>query len=339
MSKRLEVFIILLLSTMLVFSGCGGGAPAKQDTKSETPHTAPAASEASKPAENTEIKDAAAEPAKDEQPKAQGSESAPVQSPEAGNVGDKKNEKSSEAQNGPEKSGEGSQSPEPAAPSDPATADSAAAKKEGYPLDEPFVYTGKDGREKKDLFGGYFNDSLFIGDSRCVGIVEYGNVGEPTSFCNTGLSVYNYDNDDLDVSGFGKISLAELLELGSFDRVYICLGINELGYKQEDVIKHYAELIDIVKANQPNADIYLLANLRVTYDRSRRDKIYNNGKIDSLNESIKGLTDGTKIMFIDGNPLFDDGEGNLSQDYTGDNTHLYARFYPTWTRFIYESTK
>ncbi|MBR0139687.1 MAG: hypothetical protein IJM17_05310 [Firmicutes bacterium] len=334
-----KLIIIILLSTILVLSGCGGDAPAKQDIKSETAQAAPAESETSKPAESAEVKEAQAAPEKDEKSQ-KSAENTHAQSPEAGNSSDaKQSGQVSEVQTGSEKTGETSQTQEPAVPSDAVPPAPVSAKPDGYPLDEPYIYTGEDGREKKDLFGGYFNDSLFIGDSRSVGIVEYGNVGEPTAFCNTGLSVYNYDNDDLEVNGFGKISLAELLELGSFDRIYIGLGINELGYKQEDVIAHYSELLDIVKANQPQADIYLLANLHVTYDRSRRDKIYNNGKIDSLNELIKGLTDGTKIMFIDGNPLFDDGEGNLSQDYTGDNTHLYARFYPTWTRFIYENTK
>ncbi|MBQ1523782.1 MAG: hypothetical protein IIZ55_01440 [Firmicutes bacterium] len=350
--KKSLIYVILLLLTALVFSGCGSkAAPAQevsaaesgeksaqaetQEAKSSEPSSeAPQApSSEARPQEDASSQSAASQPAgKDSAPSAEdpGKAAQPSQPENKPAEAPAQTVPAAPSDNTPP-----AEKTEPAAPSEqPASTD---AKPEA-PAEGNGGKNGS-GKEKKDSYSGFFEDSLFIGDSRSVGLVEYGNVGEPTAFCHTGLSVYNYDNDDLDVPGFGKISLADLLELGSFDRVYVGLGINELGYAEDTTVQKFGELIDMIKANQPSANIYVLANLHVTAARSRKDKTHNNGKIDSLNSRLESLCDGTKVIFIDGNPLFDDGNGALSEDFTGDNTHLYARCYPTWSQLIYESSK
>ncbi|MBR0441555.1 MAG: hypothetical protein IJK25_06420 [Firmicutes bacterium] len=351
--KKSLIYVILLLLTALVFSGCGSkAAPAQevsaaesgeksaqaeaQGAKSSEPSSeAPqATSSEAKPQEDPSSRPSASEPAgKDSAPSAEDPGKAAQPSQPENKPADAPAQTAPAA---PSDDTKPAQKTEPAAPSEPASPSEQPANTDAKP-EAPAE--GNGGKKKKDSYSGFFEDSLFIGDSRSVGLVEYGNVGEPTAFCHTGLSVYNYDNDDLDVAGFGKISLADLLELGSFDRVYVGLGINELGYAEDTTVQKFGELIDLIKANQPSANIYVLANLHVTAARSRKDKTHNNGKIDSLNSRLESLCDGTKVIYIDGNPLFDDGNGALSEDFTGDNTHLYARCYPTWSQLIYESSK
>ena len=43
----------------------------------------------------------------------------------------------------------------------------------------------------------YFDDALFIGDSRTVGLKEYGTLNNATFFANTGLSIYDATSDPL----------------------------------------------------------------------------------------------------------------------------------------------
>ena len=38
--------------------------------------------------------------------------------------------------------------------------------------------------------GGYFDDALFIGDSRTVGIQQCGGIDSATYFCSVGMSLY-----------------------------------------------------------------------------------------------------------------------------------------------------
>ncbi|MCF0150403.1 MAG: hypothetical protein HUJ80_03225, partial [Firmicutes bacterium] len=165
-----------------------------------------------------------------------------------------------------------------------------------------------------------------------------GKIPQTTSFCKTGLSSFNYDDEALDVKGYGKIRFDKLISQGSFKKVYIGLGINELGYDMDAVVTQFENLLAQISTNQPDADIYILANIHVAKKRSVKDKIYNNARIDSLNDELRGLCDGNMVRYIDANALFDDEEGNLRADYTGDNTHLYGKVYPIWSEYIYENS-
>ena len=89
--------------------------------------------------------------------------------------------------------------------------------------------------KKQVVERNYFDDALFIGDSRTVGISEYGDLNNATFFANTGMSVYNVFEKSVSVPKIGKLKLEQLLESKKFGKVYIMLGINELGY---DMNKH-----------------------------------------------------------------------------------------------------
>ena len=47
---------------------------------------------------------------------------------------------------------------------------------------------------------GYFNDALFIGDSRTVGIATYGTLKNADYFARVGMTVYNINKNATDVS-------------------------------------------------------------------------------------------------------------------------------------------
>ena len=56
-----------------------------------------------------------------------------------------------------------------------------------------------------------------------------------------------------------------------FFKIYLMLGVNELGYKFEKIIEKYKELIQFIKEKEPNVTIFLQANLHVTSERSNSD--------------------------------------------------------------------
>ena len=90
--------------------------------------------------------------------------------------------------------------------------------------------------------------------------------------------------------------------------------------------------------SQPDATVFLEANLHVSKTRSDRDKTVNNAAIDRLNAELKKLADGKTVFYLDANTLFDDGTGNLPSDKTEDGTHLYAKYYAEWGRWIIDQT-
>ena len=177
----------------------------------------------------------------------------------------------------------------------------------------------------------YFDDALFIGDSRMVGIKDYGTLENSTYFCTEGLSTYKVDSEYID--GY---SFTDILQAKQYGKVYIMLGINEVGNDFNYTVNAYNSLISTVKQYQPNAIIVLLANLHVT--AGAQTDLISNERINYLNSSIAQLADNKTVYYLDVNPVFDDPDGNLRSDATGDGVHVYANYYPTWCEWLCMNT-
>lgn len=182
------------------------------------------------------------------------------------------------------------------------------------------------------------NDALFIGDSRTVGLMEYAGIDDADYFCTVGMSVYNIHKKPVSVPKVGKVTLTELLNSKKYGKIYIMLGINELGYKSSITVEKYSELIEFVKGKQSCAVIFIQANLHVTKSRSDSDKVINNTAINGLNAELAKLADGKSKFYLDANTLFDDKTGGLSSDKSEDSTHLYAKYYSEWGKWIIQQT-
>lgn len=196
------------------------------------------------------------------------------------------------------------------------------------PEDAHFVLAGRE----------YFSDALFIGDSRTMGLWQYGKAEGADFFANTGMSVYNIMDTEVDVSGNGKVTLEQLLESKQYGKIYLMLGINELGFGREKTVNKYKELLDWIKEKSPNSIIYIQANLHVSASRSESDETFNNANINEFNERISEFIDNEKVFYIDANEIFDDENGNLKAEYTSDNTHVLAKYYVFWVDWLLTKT-
>lgn len=182
----------------------------------------------------------------------------------------------------------------------------------------------------------YFDDALFIGDSRTVGLKEYGTLQNATFFADTGFSIYDAVSETIDLDGSGEISLKDLLTNHTYGKIYLMLGINELGFDLSQTVSKYNELVGQIKELQPDAIIYIEANLHVTADRSASDDTFNNTNIDNFNAQISSLADNETVFYLDVNELFDDENGALSTDYTNDNAHPLGKYYASWCDWLCE---
>ena len=182
------------------------------------------------------------------------------------------------------------------------------------------------------------DDALFIGDSRTVGLMEYAGIDGADYFCTVGMSVYNIHKKPVSVPNVGKVTLTELLNSKKYGKIYIMLGINEVGYEFSSTVEKYRELIEFIKDKQSNAVIFIQANLHVSKSRSDSDKVVNNIAINGLNAELAKLADGKSKFYLDANILFDDKTGALSSDKSADNAHVYAKYYIEWGKWIIRQT-
>lgn len=171
----------------------------------------------------------------------------------------------------------------------------------------------------------YFDNALFIGDSRTVGIRDYGSLGNADFYCKEGLSVADAKNSC--ASG----ELSKLLSTGQYKKVYVMLGINEIGNDIDSTFASYRGLVENIRAKAPDAIVFLQANMHVTFDS--QTNFINNERIDALNNLVSTLADKVKVFYIDVNPVFDDESGNLNAGYTSDGVHVLGAIYQQWSEW------
>ena len=151
---------------------------------------------------------------------------------------------------------------------------------------------------------------------------------------DAGMNVYKiYEKEFVTVSGEKK-RLETILTERQFQKIYLMLGINELGYDFDRTVSRYEELLAKLREWQPQAKIFLEANLHITGEKSQASPIYTNENIDRFNQAVSRMADGREIFYLDVNELFDDEEGNLSKAYTTDSTHVLGKYYADWVTWI-----
>lgn len=185
----------------------------------------------------------------------------------------------------------------------------------------------------------YFDDAVFIGDSRTVGLYDYGGLDRATFYASSGLTVYKLfeDPDGKFKDGNWKENIETALKRQQFGKVYLMVGINEMGTGDVDYfIKHYGEAVERIRQLQPDAIIYLESIMRVTAERSAQGDYINNQGIDERNRRIAELADNQKIFYLDVNSVVCDETGGLNPEYTFDGVHLYAQYIDIWKQYLME---
>lgn len=183
----------------------------------------------------------------------------------------------------------------------------------------------------------YFDDVLFIGDSRIEGLHDYGNLPNATFAYKQGISVFNILNEDLKWGDKGHGSLESLLAQYQFKKIYIMLGVNELGkgfvWQFGD---KYEEVLNQIKAWAPDSVIMVQGIMKVSKKYSDKSDVFNNDNINARNYMISTrLT--TDMFYLDMNECVADPDPEadaLNGAYTNDGLHLAANYYYLWVDWL-----
>lgn len=180
----------------------------------------------------------------------------------------------------------------------------------------------------------YFDGACFIGDSRTVGMSQYAGIENATFLCKNSLSIYDYDKKKITYDG-KKMSVREVLSETQFLKIYIMVGINECGIgTPETFFNNYRDVVMDIRQLQPDALIFIQGNLLVTELKSNDDDSITNENISARNELIATLANQKDIFYIDINESSLCEDGSLVSDYTWDQVHIRAQYYPIWKEFL-----
>ncbi len=180
----------------------------------------------------------------------------------------------------------------------------------------------------------YFEDACFIGDSRTVGLSEFSGIENATFLCKSSLSIYDYEKPKITYED-KKTSVHDVLMEKQFGKIYLMVGINECGTgTPESFFERYRQVLENIREIQPDALIFIQANLTVTKEKSAEEEVVTNENISARNTIISQLANQKDIFYIDVNESSLCEDGILISDYTWDQVHIKAQYYTVWKDFL-----
>lgn len=191
----------------------------------------------------------------------------------------------------------------------------------GVPTELPDAVTGAKYGEDES----FFDDALFIGDSRMVSSAYYARLGKADYFTDVGMNVFQMFSVTASDDNFDATDLTTLLQNRTYKKIFIMLGINECGYPMSSLLSAYQEDIDTLKRLQPDATIYLLKVYGVSRSVAESASYFSPQRLQEVNDGIAGLADGKKVHCLDASHLYCDDEGYMKEEYTSDGIHPYAK--------------
>lgn len=183
----------------------------------------------------------------------------------------------------------------------------------------------------------YFDDAVFIGDSRVEGFGDYAGLDHTAIFAKPGLTVYNLLDEEFikDPQSGRTVSVSYMMRHYQYGKIYLMVGINELGTGGTDRYQAaYKNVLKKFRKWQPDAVIYVQSIMGVSAKKDATDPVFNNTNIRDKNCAIAKLTDGIHIFYLDINHLYEDENHQLSQELTFDDVHLYAKHYKKWLKYL-----
>ena len=183
----------------------------------------------------------------------------------------------------------------------------------------------------------YFEDSVFLGDSRTEGFHLYSGLETGQYLFATGATVESVFSKATQETEQGKVSMLDALDGLEFSKLYIMLGVNELGWpKTEQFHAQYAKLIDRVRESHPDARIALQSILPISAKQEAKGSYVNNGRIAEFNAIIVQLAEEKDCTYLDVASAVTGEDGCLRAEETTDGIHLNTKGCVRWLEYLKE---
>ena len=193
--------------------------------------------------------------------------------------------------------------------------------------------------ESEEVEMEYFEDALFIGDSRTDGLQIYSGIKGATFYCYKGLNIFDMSKRQVVEMNGGKYTVVEALEKGpQYKKIYISLGVNELGYPGTDSFyKAFKSFLEEVKSAQPDAIIYLQNLVPVNPEicaQKNQPSYVNNDRVADFNSVFPKLAEECQVALVDVKTALSDENGILPAEATVDGVHFTKAWYQKWLEYL-----
>lgn len=206
------------------------------------------------------------------------------------------------------------------------------------PTPPPYDYTAPV-PEAETVENDWFTDAVFIGDSRTDGLRLYSGIRDVDFLCYKGLTVFEVMNDKPVIeSGDQKIGVLQALEQKEYAKIYLMLGVNELGYNYDQGFADtYGAMVDRLMELQPDADIYLQSLIPVneeTCAETGQPDYITNEQIAVYNGIIEAIAAEKEVYYVNVKEAMVDENGVLPADASSDGIHFHKEGYKVWYEYL-----
>lgn len=170
-------------------------------------------------------------------------------------------------------------------------------------------------------------DIIFLGNSITAGTDWAELLGNPHAR-NRGISG--------DIT-FGILARLDEVTEGRPAKVFLLIGINDIQHNTPDsmIIANYRKIVQTIKSASPQTKVYVQTLLPVNNTFTQFKNHYNKDEhIAAVNEGIRKIAAEEKVICIELNKAFQDGEGRLDKSLTMDGLHLNAEGYKRWAGIL-----
>ncbi|MGN0169812.1 MAG: GDSL-type esterase/lipase family protein [Lachnospiraceae bacterium] len=189
--------------------------------------------------------------------------------------------------------------------------------------------------ESEKAAESYFDDAVFIGDSRTEGFMLNAGLTNATFYSHKGITVKTVFTEPAIKMGNSKVSIMDALKKTKFSKVYIMLGINETGWVYSSMfIEKYGEIIDRIRQSNPDAVIYVQQILPVSRKVSKEHRYINNKRIREFNRLLQEMAEEKKVCFLNVAKAVENEKGVLPDDAAVDGIHLKKEYCQKWLEYL-----
>lgn len=181
----------------------------------------------------------------------------------------------------------------------------------------------------------YFDDAAFMGNSLMDGFRLFSGLTTPDYYTATSMSVLGATSKycvTLDNGNAG--TMVDGLTQKTYGKIYILLGINEIGLDVSYFIEQYSAMLDAVMAVQTDCTIYVMGISPVSAAKSSAGDSFNMTRIGEYNEALRQMAADKGCYYMDLVEALADDSGYLPAAETTDGVHFSANLYGVWLDYV-----
>ena len=231
-----------------------------------------------------------------------------------------------------EPSGIAADSPAETAEPEPVVQEEAISE-EGTVVEDGLIWEGPV-PESARVEDTYFDDAVFLGDSRTDGLRIYGGMNHGTYLQFTGATVESVFSKAVETP-MGTMPLLDALAQMECGKIFVMLGVNELGWKGTEIFRNQsALLIQRLQEDHPDAEIVIQSILPVSAEIDEEGRYVNNQRINDYNQVWLELAEEFGVSYMNVAESVVNEEGQLPKDLCYDGVHLNKAGCRQWLEYL-----